>query len=68
MVTCSLEPEENAEVVSRFLETNHDFELMPLQSELPTALEKWVMNTGGWQVLPAGVHDGFTVHALRRRR
>jgi len=68
MVTCSLEPEENAEVVSRFLETNHDFELMPLQPELPTALGKWVMNTGGWQVLPAGVHDGFTVHALRRRR
>lgn len=68
MVTCSLEPEENADVVSRFLATNRDFELMPLQSELPTALGKWVVDTGRWRILPAGVHDGFTVHALRRNR
>jgi 16S rRNA (cytosine967-C5)-methyltransferase len=68
MVTCSLEPEENADVVSRFLATNRDFELLPLQPELPAALREWVVDTGRWRILPAGVHDGFTVHALRRNR
>ena len=68
MMTCSLEPEENVDVVSRFLATHSDFELMPLRPGLPTMLEEWVIDAGGWQILPAGVHDGFTVHALRCRR
>ena len=68
LMTCSLEPEENADVVSRFLATNGEFDLLPLEQELPAALGRWVVDAGAWQVLPEDVHDGFTVHVLRRRR
>ena len=66
-LTCSLEPEENADVVSRFLAGNRDFSPVPLASELPSPLDSWVTGPGSWQILPEDVHDGFTVHALRRR-
>jgi len=67
VVTCSLEPEENAQIVSRFLAASSDFQVVPLHPELPAPLERWVVDAGGWQILPADVHDGFTVHVLRRR-
>ena len=67
MMTCSLEPEENARVVSRFIATDSDFELVPLRSQLPEPLDSWAIGAGGWQILPEDVHDGFTVHVLRRR-
>ena len=66
VVTCSLEPEENDQVVTRFLATNGEFEVVPLRTELPAALADQVVDGGGWQVLPQDVHDGFTVHVLRR--
>lgn len=67
MITCSIEPEENAEVVSGFLATTQDFELLPLRGELPISLDDWVVGAGSWQILPQDIHDGFTVHVLRRR-
>lgn len=67
MMTCSLEPEENARVVSRFIATDSDFELMSLRTELPEPLDRWALGAGEWQILPEDVHDGFTVHVLRRR-
>jgi len=68
MITCSLEPEENAEVVSAFLATEIDFEPLILRDEVPAPLDQWVIGDGVWQILPADVHDGFTVHVLRRRQ
>lgn len=66
-ITCSIEPEENREVVARFLRDARDFELVPLEDQIPASLTVGVVGTGCWQVLPEGPHDGFTVHVLRRR-
>jgi len=68
VVTCSLEPEENAEVVARFLAEQSEFELMQLAGSLPAPLDQGVDGKGRWQILPADVHDGFTVHVLQRSR
>lgn len=67
MVTCSLEPEENAQVVDRFLAAEGDFELVSLGPEVPMPMANWVVDEGRWQILPEDVHDGFTVHVMRRR-
>lgn len=68
VITCSLEPEENADVVAEFLSTTDEFELADLREELPELLDRWVVGEGLWQILPGDVHDGFTVHVLRRSR
>lgn len=54
-LTCSVEAEENEEVVERFLERRPDFEIQPVDG------------ADFWRLLPAEQHDGFTVHVLRRR-
>ncbi len=67
LVTCSLEPEENVGVARRFLERDAGFELLPLADLLPDSAHGCIVESGGWQVPPQDVHDGFTVHVLRRR-
>ena len=67
-ITCSLEPEENEHVVQTFLERHGEFSLLPLEDEIAYPLEGWIDGPGCWRMLPAGDHDGFTVHALVRRR
>lgn len=67
VVTCSLEPEENSEIVSRFLEENQGFVKFDLEGLLPPSLSPGLSNYGQWQVLPSDVHDGFTVNVVRRR-
>ena len=66
IITCSIEPEENAEVVARFLAARQDFSPAELGSELPPSAIDGLIGTGRWQVLPGSVHDGFTVHVLVR--
>lgn len=66
-ITCSLEAEENEDVVARFLERRRDFELVDLRELLPPPLDRWIRGPGFWRILPAGDHDGFTVHVLCRR-
>lgn len=65
-VTCSIEAEENEQVLDRFLATNRDFERAELD-----AGNAWVATgiagPGRWRVLPGDGHDGFSVGVLRRR-
>lgn len=65
-ITCSLEVEENEDIVSRFLQKHPEFTLIPLEDELTPPISKLVRGPGLWRVFPGGDHDGFTVHALAR--
>lgn len=67
-ITCSLEPEENEDVVAAFLVGHPEFELAALQSRLTFPLGSWLGGTGCWRIPPEAEHDGFTVHVLRRGR
>jgi 16S rRNA (cytosine967-C5)-methyltransferase len=66
-VSCSLEAEENENVVARFLSRHPEFRLAELAAELSPPLDRAVVGPGFWRLLPGGDHDGFTVHVLRRR-
>ncbi len=66
-ITCSLEPEENADVVARFLAGGADFAPLALGERLAAPLARAVVGPGLWQLLPGGDHDGFTVSVLSRR-
>ena len=59
--TCSLEPEENAEVVAGL-----DLEAVPVGMRLPAGLPRRELAGGGVVVPPRPDGDGFTVHLLRR--
>jgi 16S rRNA (cytosine967-C5)-methyltransferase len=64
--TCSLEPEENRDVVARFLETNRDFERGPLVGRVPPLLRPAV-DESELSLTPEYGTDGFTVTLLTRR-
>jgi len=66
VITCSLELEENEQVVERFLARHQDFSLEPLAAALEYPLDRWLDGPGRWRVFPEEQHDGFTVHVLRR--
>jgi 16S rRNA (cytosine967-C5)-methyltransferase len=65
-ITCSLEREENEDVIARLLSSHSDFAIVPLAREGPLAGGS--LDSGGWRVLSGGDHDGFTVHVLRKAR
>ncbi len=67
-ITCSLEPEENEEVVRRFLAEHREYSLLPLDEHLPYPLDRWTVDRGCWRLPPEGDHDGFTVHVMARSR
>ncbi len=72
-ITCSLEREENEDVVSRFLTSRPDFAPVPPVLESPLAgsvlhSAEGSLDSGGWRVLTGGDHDGFTVHVLGKAR
>ncbi|MDX1631711.1 MAG: transcription antitermination factor NusB [Thermoanaerobaculia bacterium] len=67
VITCSLEREENEEVVEPFLAGRPEFERIDLRGELPVDWQEGIEAPGRWRLLPEGDHDGFTVHVLRRR-
>jgi len=65
-ITCSLEAEENEDVVGRFLAAHPELAPAPLAAALPPPLDRGIAAPGLWRVLTGGDHDGFTVHVLRR--
>lgn len=67
VITCSLEREENQDVVERFLGEHQGFGLLHLEDRLPPPLKRYVSGAGFWQILPGDDHDGFTAHVLERR-
>ncbi|HEX3129277.1 MAG TPA: transcription antitermination factor NusB [Thermoanaerobaculia bacterium] len=67
-ITCSLEREENEDVVARFLSASPGFAPEPLDGFLEAPLAGGLLGPGGWRTLTGGDHDGFTVHVLRKAR
>lgn len=67
-ITCSLEVEENEDVVHAFLAGHPEFEPLDLAGRLPFPLEEGIVGPGVWRMLPGGDHDGFTVHVMARKR
>ena len=65
--TCSLEPEENSEVVHTFLKDHPQFELTDCAEVLPEASHKFIHN-GFFHPLPAASIDGFFAARLRKRK
>ena len=66
VITCSLEREENEDVVRRFLRRHPGFQPLDLEEGIPDHLRGFVRGPGLWRIFPAGYHDGFTVQVLRR--
>jgi 16S rRNA (cytosine967-C5)-methyltransferase len=65
-ITCSLEAEENEDVVAGFLHRHGDFAPEPLEERLPAPVSGAVRGPGFVRIYPAGDHDGFSIHVLRR--
>ncbi|MCH9647417.1 MAG: hypothetical protein K0U98_04205 [Deltaproteobacteria bacterium] len=65
-ITCSVEKEENEEVVEHFLQGRDDFQPLPLHGVLQAPRDRFIAGPGMWRVFPGGDHDGFTVHVLKR--
>lgn len=65
-ITCSLEQEENEEIVRQFLTERPEFSLLALADLLEPPLRGMVRGDGFVRIFPAGEHDGFSVHVLRR--
>jgi len=67
-ITCSLEREENEEVVSRFLATHPEFSAVRLEEILDTPLAGGITGPGTWRVPTGGDHDGFSLALLAKAR
>lgn len=62
--TCSVEPEENEDVVA---DLPDGFEVESLDARLPAGVPWIPTSAGGVRILPNPDGDGFTMHAIRRR-
>lgn len=62
--TCSLEAEENEEVVAKVLAARPDLEVAPID---PPPLLRPYVDGGRFRVLPDARTDGFTAHLIVRR-
>jgi 16S rRNA (cytosine967-C5)-methyltransferase len=67
-ITCSLEEEENEEVIARFLAAHAEFSPLPLAELLEKPVAASVTGPGAWRILTGGEHDGFTVNVLAKAR
>jgi 16S rRNA (cytosine967-C5)-methyltransferase len=66
-VTCSLEREENEDVVGALLGTRPDFaRVVPDAAGLPVPLAAAIAPDGAVRVLPGATHDGFSAAVLRK--
>lgn len=65
-ITCSLEAEENEDVVAAFLARRPEFAPLDLAPLVAPPVDRWIFAPGAWRIFPGGEHDGFTVHVLRR--
>lgn len=68
--TCSIEPEENQDIVKRFLEENFDFQYSDLRKYLPEKLRENISEGKGYlQLYPQQYGtDGFFLSRLERKR
>ncbi len=67
-VTCSLEREENEDVVDALLAKRPEFSrIVPAAAGLPAPLGAAVSPAGLVRVLPGATHDGFSAAVLRRK-
>lgn len=64
--TCSIEPEENEQVIERFLHGNDDYSRTDCQDFLPPSCKKFIRN-GCFAPLPENDIDGFFCARLTRR-
>ncbi len=67
-ITCSLEREENEDVVTSFLTMHPGFSPLPLEKLLEHPAAARITGPGAWRVLTGGDHDGFTVNVLAKAR
>lgn len=67
-ITCSLEREENEDVVSRFLATHPELSRVSLEEVLETPLASGISGPGTWRVPTGGDHDGFSLSLLAKAR
>ncbi|MFP3940831.1 MAG: transcription antitermination factor NusB [Thermoanaerobaculia bacterium] len=65
-ITCSLEAEENEDVVAEFLRRNPGFEPIALEGLLLPPLDRTIRGPGFCRIFPQGDHDGFSIHVLRK--
>jgi 16S rRNA (cytosine967-C5)-methyltransferase len=66
-ITCSLEAEENEQVIARFLEQRPELRPLPSLGELlQPPVSKAFRGEGLVRIFPGGDHDGFSIHVLRR--
>lgn len=65
-ITCSLEREENEDVMTRFLATHPELSLLPLEGTLESPVAAGITGPGAWRILTGGDHDGFTVQVLAK--
>jgi 16S rRNA (cytosine967-C5)-methyltransferase len=65
--TCSLEPEENDEVIDAVLGTSSDFERVDATDLAPEGVQGWI-DEGVLRLTPESGADGFTAFVLRRTR
>jgi 16S rRNA (cytosine967-C5)-methyltransferase len=66
-ITCSLEPEENEQVIERLLAARSELGPVDLAGALPAPADRGIAGPGLWRLLTGDDHDGFTVSVLRRR-
>jgi 16S rRNA (cytosine967-C5)-methyltransferase len=67
-ITCSLEHEENEDVMARFLATHPEFAPLPLDGLLEKPVAAAVTGPGAWRILTGADHDGFSVQVLAKAR
>jgi 16S rRNA (cytosine967-C5)-methyltransferase len=67
VITCSIEPEENEDVIAAARSALPELAAFDLAGRVPATAEEGLFDAGAWRLLPAGDHDGFTVHVLQRR-
>ncbi|MEO1368453.1 MAG: transcription antitermination factor NusB, partial [Acidobacteriota bacterium] len=60
-ITCSLESEENEQLVESWLGRQEEFLPEPLEEHLRYPHDRSILGPGGWRLLTDGDHDGFTV-------
>lgn len=66
IITCSIEPEENEEVVEALRHREPGLIPAELTSIIPVEARSGLIGDGAWRTLPGDDHDGFTVHVLRK--
>jgi 16S rRNA (cytosine967-C5)-methyltransferase len=63
--TCSTEPDENEQVVERFLQSNTDF--APIRPGYPPGVDQWLDQRGFLRTFPSErLWDGFFAAVMRR--